>query len=152
MSTEIETTETQGGPPSWMSALASVVALVGMGDSIYLTVHHYTAEPVPCSITNGCEMVLASPYSELFGVPLAAFGIAAYFAAFSLALLTAFGNRIMWRFFGVQTLVMAAFSGWLLYVQAFVIGAFCQYCLLSAGTTFTLLSIFIVSLFLRRRS
>ena len=35
-------------------------------------------------------------------VPLAAFGAAAYFVAFSLALLTAFGNRRMWKLFGAR--------------------------------------------------
>lgn len=149
---ELESVETVSGPPTWLSALASIFALVGLGDSIYLTVHHYTAEPVPCSITHGCEEVLSSSYSELFGMPLAAFGAAAYFLAFSLALLAVFGNRSMWRIFGLQTVIMAVFSGWLIYVQAVLIGSFCQYCLLSAGTSLTLFFIFIASLFFSRRS
>ena len=140
------------GPPAWLPALASVVALVGLGDAIYLTVHHYTAEPVPCSITNGCEMVLTSAYSEFWGIPLAAFGAAAYFAAFCLALLAAFGNRSMWRLYGVNTTIMALFSAWLIYLQASVIGAFCQYCLVSAGTSVTLFILFLISLLFRGRS
>lgn len=135
----------------WLPGLAAIVALVGLVDSIYLTVHHYTAEPVPCSITNGCEQVLTSAYAEVAGIPLAAFGAAAYFIAFSLALLTAFGNRSMWRLFGLQTLLMAAFSGWLIYVQAMVIHAFCQFCLLSAGSTLTLFLIFVASILPDRR-
>ena len=136
----------------WLSGFASVVALVGLVDAIYLTVHHYTAEPVPCSVTNGCEMVLTSSYSELFGVPLAAYGAFAYFLAFSLALLAAFGNRVTWKLFGVQTLLMASFSGWLIYVQATLIGAFCQYCLVSAGTSITLFVLFLISIYLSRRT
>ena len=140
------------GPPIWLSGFASVVAVVGLVDAIYLTVHHYTAEPVPCSVTNGCEMVLTSSYSELFGVPLAAYGAFAYFLAFSLALLAAFGNRVTWKLFGVQTLLMASFSGWLIYVQATLIGAFCQYCLVSAGTSITLFVLFLISIYLSRRT
>lgn len=139
------------GPPSWLPGVAAVVALVGLVDSIYLTVHHYTAEPVPCSVTHGCEQVLSSSYSELFGIPIAAFGAGAYLAAFSLALLSAFGNRFMWKLFGLHTVIMVVVSGWLIYVQAAVIGAFCQYCLLSAGTTFSLFFVFLLSLILRRR-
>src|SRR5688500_9886146 len=86
-----------------LPAAAALVALVGLADSVYLTVHHFTAEPVPCSIISGCETVLTSPYAEIAGVPLAALGAAAYFAAFSLALLAAFGNRFMWTLFGVQS-------------------------------------------------
>ncbi|HYJ89737.1 MAG TPA: vitamin K epoxide reductase family protein, partial [Pyrinomonadaceae bacterium] len=86
--------------------LAVIVALVGLADAIYLTIHHYTAEPVPCAITGGCEMVLTSPYAEIAGVPLAAFGAAAYFTAFALALLSAFGNSLTWKLFGALTTLM----------------------------------------------
>ena len=126
---------------------AALVALVGVADAAYLTVHHYTNEPVPCSLVAGCETVLTSQYAEIAGIPLAAFGAAAYFAAFSLAVLAAFGNRSMWTVFGVQVSLMAAFAIWLLYLQGFVIGAFCQFCLLSAATSFTLLVIFAISKF-----
>ena len=133
-------------------AAAAAVALVGLADSVYLTVHHLTAEPVPCSLISGCETVLTSPYAEMFGVPLAAYGAAAYFVAFSLALLTAFGNRGMWKVFGALTVIMACFTGWLFYLQAAVIGAFCQFCLLSALTSITLLVLFIISLLTGRKS
>lgn len=124
---------------------ASLTALVGLADSVYLTVHHYTAEPVPCSIIEGCETVLTSQYAELAGIPLAAFGAAAYFAAFSLALLAAYGSRTLWTLFGIQVGLMSLFTAWLIYLQAFVINAFCQFCLISAATTFTMLILFIVS-------
>lgn len=132
-----------------LPAAAAFIALVGLADAVYLTVHHLTAEPIPCGITGGCETVLTSSYAEIAGIPLAAFGAAAYFSAFSLALLTAFGNRLTWMLFGVQVILMAAFTSWLLYLQAYVIGAFCQFCLLSAATTFTMLGIFIASRFTR---
>jgi uncharacterized membrane protein len=131
--------------------LAAVIALFGLADSIYLTIHHLSGEQVPCSVTGGCETVLTSSYAEIGGVPLAAFGIAAYFLAFSLAILAAFGNRKMWFIFGLQVSLMAAFSLWLFYLQAFVIKAFCQFCLLSAITTLTLFVIAVISRFWRSR-
>jgi uncharacterized membrane protein len=57
-----------------------------------------------------------------------------------------------WTIFGVQVVLMAIFTGWLIYVQAALIGAFCQFCLLSAATTFTLTILFLISLGLRRVS
>jgi uncharacterized membrane protein len=125
---------------------AVVVAIIGLIDAIYLTIHYYTAEPVPCTITGGCEMVLTSPYAEVAGIPLAAFGAAAYFVAFALALLTVYGNPMTWKLFGALSLLMAAFSGYLIYVQAEYIHAFCQFCLLSAGTSFTLFILFLISI------
>jgi len=132
--------------------IAVIIALIGIADAVYLTVHHYTAEAVPCSLTGGCEQVLTSEYAEIAGIPLAAFGAMAYFIAFSLALLSIYGNRTAWTIFGVQVVLMAIFTGWLIYVQAALIGAFCQFCLLSAATTFTLAILFFVSLGLRRVS
>jgi uncharacterized membrane protein len=137
------------GGIAWVPVLAAIVALIGLADAVYLTVHHLTAVPVPCSILSGCETVLTSPYAEIAGVPLAAFGALAYFVAFSLAILAAFGNRLMWTLFGIQVTLMALFTAWLVYLQAFVIGAFCQFCLLSAITTLILLVLFVISKFRR---
>jgi uncharacterized membrane protein len=131
--------------------LAAIVALIGVCDASYLTYHHYMAMPVPCSITGGCEEVLTSSYAELWGVPLAIYGAAAYLVAFVLASLSVFRNRLAWTLFGVQVTLMALFSGWLIYVQAMLIEAFCQFCLLSAGTSFILFLIFLASLVFRRR-
>ena len=128
---------------------AALVALVGLADAVYLTINHYTGEKVPCSVTGGCEAVLTSAWSEIGGIPLAAFGAAAYFVAFSLAVLAAFGNRAMWRVFGVVASLMAVFSVYLLYVQKFEIKEFCQYCLLSAATSVTLFLIALWSRFWR---
>lgn len=148
---EAEPNETvTGASIAKLPIAAAVVALAGLADAVYLTVHHLTSEPVPCSIISGCETVLTSPYAEIAGVPLAACGAIAYFAAFSLALLAAFGNRMMWTLFGIQVVLMSLFTAWLLYLQGFVIGAFCQFCLISAVTTFTMLAIFIASRIFRR--
>jgi len=133
-----------------LKLIAVVLSLVGVADGIYLTVHHYTQEAVPCSLTDGCEQVLTSQYAEIAGIPLAALGAAAYFLAFSFALLSIYGNKITWKLFGFQVVLMALFTGWLLYVQAYLIHAFCQFCLLSALTTFSLLIVYLLSLFVVR--
>jgi uncharacterized membrane protein len=130
--------------------LAAVVALIGLGDAIYLTIHHLTGEKVPCSVTGGCETVLTSPYAEIGGIPLAAFGAIAYFIAFSLAILAAFGNRTMWLVFGIQVSLMALTSLFLIYLQLFVINAICQYCMLSAGVCITLFIIAVISRFWKK--
>jgi uncharacterized membrane protein len=136
---------------SKLAIAASIVALVGLVDSIYLTVHHFTAEPVPCSIIEGCDQVLTSSYAEMAGIPLAAFGAAAYFVAFALAVMRAFGDERTWKIFGVHVTLMAIFSAWLMYVQAVIIGAFCQFCLISAMTTLILFGLFFASIVLSRK-
>ncbi len=152
MSSAFETTIDQSdNTVAKLPLVAAIVALGGVADAVYLTVKHFTGEAVPCSIVEGCEQVLTSSYAEIFGVPLAAFGALAYFTAFSLAILAAFGNRRMWTLFGIQVVLMAIFTAWLVYLQAFVIEAFCQFCLISAAITLVLLAIFLVSKFSRAR-
>ncbi len=138
-------------PIGKLPLLASLIALIGLGDAVYLTIQHYTAAPVPCSLIESCEKVLTSPYAEIAGVPLAALGAAAYFVAFSLAILAAFGNRLMWTLFSIQAFLMAVFSIYLLYLQGAVIGAFCQFCLISAATSILLAIIAALSFFSSRK-
>lgn len=118
--------------------LAAIVALVGLGDAVYLTVEHLSGRSAQCVITSGCSRVLMSPYASPAGIPLAAIGAAAYFTAFSLATLAAFGYRQAGRILSILVLLMFLATLVLLYLQAFVIREFCDYCLLSALLVFIL--------------
>ena len=119
-------------------ALAAVVSLVGLADSVYLTVQHLTGETAVCLASSGCHEVLASKYAAFGRVPLALLGAVAYFTVFSSATLAAYGYKFAGRLLTGMVLIMFAMTLWLLYVQAFVLHAFCDYCLLSAGIVFAL--------------
>lgn len=146
---ELDKIERTSNSPKFFAVIASVAALVGLIDAVYLTIKHFKEEAVPCSLITGCEQVLTSSHAEMFGIPLAVYGAAAYFLAFSLAILAIFGNRKMWFVFGVLASIMFAYSLYLLYVQGFVIEAFCQFCLLSAISSTTLFIVAAVSRFWR---
>jgi uncharacterized membrane protein len=148
VSNEIQST---GGVRKIFPLVAVFFAIVGLIDASYLTYHHYTAEAVPCGLTGGCEMVLESAYATFHDIPIAIFGAAAYLVALVLALIATSGRRWAWWLYGLQALAMASVGGWLIYVQANYIHAFCQFCLLSAGTSFTLLLVFLISLAFKRR-
>ena len=119
-------------------AIAAAVSLIGLGDAIYLTIEHLTGESVRCTVIAGCSEVLGSSYAVVAGVPLAAVGAAAYFGVFSLATLAAFGYRLAGMLLAILVVIMFLMTLWLLYLQAFVIHHFCQFCLLSALVTFVL--------------
>ncbi|HKY27898.1 MAG TPA: vitamin K epoxide reductase family protein [Pyrinomonadaceae bacterium] len=127
---------------------AAVVALIGLADSIYLAVEHVSGRSVRCTIVTGCSEVLSSPYATVRGIPLAFFGALAYFTAFSLATLAAFGYRFAGKLMTPLVGLMFLTTLWLTYLQAFVIRAWCQFCLLSALTT-TILTVLV--LLARRR-
>ena len=131
---------------------AAIVSLLGLADAIYLTVQHVTGQSVICTIVSGCSEVLSSSYAVVAGVPLALFGAAAYFGVFSLATLAAFGYRVAGKLLIPLVLLMFLFSLWLIYLQGFVIGAWCQFCLLSAAVTTALSVIVLTGLFLKRKT
>ncbi len=131
-------------------AIAALLALVGLADALYLTIEHVTGKTVQCTIVAGCSEVLSSSYAVMGGVPLAAVGAAAYFTVFSLATLAAFGYRAAGTLLTPITAVMVLVSLWLIYVQAFVIRAFCQFCLLSAAISFGLFVVALIAHFRRK--
>ncbi|MDQ2974116.1 MAG: vitamin K epoxide reductase family protein [Acidobacteriota bacterium] len=127
-------------------AAAAFISLIGLADSIYLTVEHLSGRSVRCTIVSGCSEVLSSPYATVRGVPLALLGAIGYFTVFSLATLAAFGYRWTGKLLSLIVVIMFAMTLWLLYLQAFVIGHFCQFCLLSALVTTVLMVLVIAAL------
>ena len=120
-------------------AVAALLSLLGLADALYLTIEHVTGQSVRCTILAGCSAVLSSPYAVVAGIPLAAIGAAAYFTVFSLAILAIFGYHIAGKLLLPLVGAMFLVTLWLIYLQAFVIREFCQYCLLSALITTALL-------------
>ena len=69
-----EPAETNPRGISWLYFTAAMLSLVGLADSIYLTVEHLTGQSLRCTIISGCSEVLSSPYSHIGNLPLAALG------------------------------------------------------------------------------
>ena len=130
---------------------AAIVALFGLADGIYLTIEHVTGRTAQCIASSGCQEVLSSQYAAIGPIPLASLGALAYFAAFSTALLAAFGYAKCRSLFALLVGMMFAVTLWLFYLQAFVLHAFCDYCLFSAGVTTVLTLIAIMNALPRHR-
>ena len=132
---------------AWIFIAVAALSLIGLCDSIYLLVKHLTGQTVQCTISTGCDEVLASSYATIFGYPLAAFGALAYFTAFSLAILTVFGYRHARMLLIILVGLMTLMTLRLVYLQAFVIGKYCEFCLLSAAITLSLAVLMLAVLF-----
>ena len=122
--------------------LIAFLAFIGMVDALYLSIKR-NAGPIPCHITRGCTDVLTSKYSEMAGIPLSWLGLAFYVTIFSLAVFNMFEDpkhpspRPLTGVFylsGAGLIVSALLVG----VQAFILKAFCEYCLLSAVLVLTM--------------
>lgn len=141
--------ETQSEPLSRgrviLYCVAALFCLLGLADATYLAVLAFTGETAACSGQAGCFEVLGSAYSKIAGIPVAAFGVAGYFSAFTFAIFAAFNYPRAWKFFTLMVGILFAATLWFLYVQAFVLHAFCRYCLFSAAITFLLMGLVVAS-------
>jgi uncharacterized membrane protein len=114
---------------------ALIIGILGFLDATYLTIQHYKNVIPPCTIS-GCEIVLTSQYSTILGIPLALLGSFFYLTVIILALvlLTSF-RKIILQVFYLFSITGLLVSLALLFLQAFVIKSFCQYCLISCATS-----------------
>ncbi|HET9946449.1 MAG TPA: vitamin K epoxide reductase family protein [Patescibacteria group bacterium] len=115
------------------------MAFVGFLDSVYLTIAHYKDLTVPCTLAHGCEIVLTSKYATFLGVPIALFGAGFYVVCLALLLLYFQSNKniLPTILLGLTTIALGI-GIYLVYLQAAVLHAFCQYCLLSELIDFLL--------------
>lgn len=105
-----------------------ILAVLGFGISLYLAVSHYLGFTVPCDITRGCEAVLNSKYSSIFGLPLSVLGVA-YFSGVIISALLA-NHYALWRKILTVVLGLGALASLgFLSIQFFILKKVCQYCL-----------------------
>jgi uncharacterized membrane protein len=126
----------------------ALIAFLGMVDTFYISIKR-GGPPVACHVTKGCNDVLTSTYSTLAGIPISWFGLAFYLVVFSCAVFELSGaaksaHLIFWPAVGAFVI-----SAILVGIQAFILHAFCEYCLMSALFS---TSIFLLSIQRRNRS
>lgn len=133
-----------------MRYLLALLACAGIVVSALALHVHYSTESAPCSINEkwDCGIVNHSPYAVMYGVPVAALGIAGYLLMVALALLRRRSLLL------VATLLGMAFALYLTHIEARVLGVWCLYCVISQGivAAMTLLAIgWVVSHTMRAR-
>ncbi|HUC86887.1 MAG TPA: vitamin K epoxide reductase family protein [Candidatus Saccharimonadales bacterium] len=135
--------------PRWLVPAALVIIALGIGDTVYLTIAHYTT-PVLLSCPDtgiiNCAKVTTSSYSKILGIPVALLGLIFFLGNLPLHLPAAWRSPSVL----VRRLRLAASASgilmvfWLLYVELFRLNAICLYC--STAHVLTLL-LFIVTVF-----
>jgi uncharacterized membrane protein len=115
----------------------ALISLAGLFLGAYLTLYHFgVIGSLACGVSS-CEQVQTSRWSMFLGVPVATWGVGFY--AMMLALTMASLHE---RFAESPRLPLALvvlsgwgvlFTGWLNYLEAFVIHAWCEWCLGSAA-------------------
>ena len=134
----------------WLTASAYfVISAVGLSDSLYITIKYYLNSAVNCSILQGCDKVLTSPYSKIFGVPVALLGVIYYLSVFTIILIYLKNkNKNLITLLLYLTLAGFLASLWFTYLQIFVIKTLCIYCITSALSSTAL---FVLTLLCKKR-
>jgi uncharacterized membrane protein len=94
----------------------------------YLTYVHYQPDALICTSSGGCETVQDSSYAELAGIPVALLGLLGYVAVL---VLVAWDSELARTLSAAIALVAAGFAVYLIVLQAFVIDAWCIWCLVN---------------------
>ena len=136
---------TQGRPaaPFWLQLTSWLVAMAGLGVSIYLTIAHFTESKLAGCSESGlvnCTKVTTSPQSYVFGIPVAVLGLA--FFVFAVAAMSPWAWRSRRREVHIvrlaSTVVGIGFVLYLIYAELFIIGSICLYCTSVHVLTFVL--------------
>lgn len=135
--------------PYPITIILLILSFLGFIDSLYLTITHYQRSLPNCSVFTGCEKVVTSQFSTVFGIPLGFFGAIYFFVMFYLTIAILTSQKKMYiKLFNKAAYVGLLISFFLFLIQALIIKSFCQYCVLSEIVA---LFIFIFSLILVRR-
>lgn len=124
---------------SFLLGLFLILAFLGFLDASYLTILHYKNVLPPCTIAHGCETVLTSKYATVLGLPVALFGAGFYlFVMVLVGLFWQTGKKMVPALLLALTTAGLLVGIYLVYLQAFVLHAYCQYCLTSELIDFLL--------------
>ncbi len=120
--------------PSW---LLIVVLLAGLCAASYLAYAEITADEAFCGTVGDCNTVQQSEYALLFGfLPMAIFGLLGYVAMILAWIMGLSANQktASWGKFALLVFALfgTVFSIYLTFLEPFVIGATCVWCLTSA--------------------
>ena len=136
--------------------LTALVALVGLFVALYMALYKAGVIGTLACGTGSCETVQLSRWAEFLGIPVANWGVAFYAVVFGLAFLATTErwsdsrglDFSLWALTGWGVL----FSGWLTYLELFVIHAICRWCVVSAVIALVLFVLTLLDLKLSARS
>lgn len=127
-------------PPDWA---IPALALVGMAVALYLAFVEVAGVEAVCGPVGDCNTVQQSEYARIFGIPVGLLGVVGYgilLALWGVGRLTpgswrARARRVIWW----MALAATGFSVYLTFLEPFVIGATCAWCLTSAAVATSIL-------------
>lgn len=131
--------------------LLTILAVVGLLDSWYILYKKQKNEKLVCFVGEDCNEVVNSKYSHIYGVPNEVLGIIFYLSVLGIVGLVALGTKELHGISLMAVIHLTAFFALLLSIfltaiQAFVLKAWCEYCLVASFANF---GIFVLAFFVQ---
>lgn len=134
-------------PKPWPNWVLPVLLVIGLGIAIYLSLIEVSGDEAICGPVGDCNAVQQSEYSKLFGVlPVAILGMLGYIAI-GISWLISLKTSGKLRFYAKMAMFLIALFGllffiYLTFLEPFIIGATCAWCIASA-ITMTLINLYV---------
>lgn len=124
------------GAPPMNRMIVAALSMAGFFVALYLWAHNLgLTGPIVCGVGD-CGTVQASEYASVGPIPVSLIGVLGYVVLFVLSFMGIQPGRRESKVIGGLLLAGAAggtaFSAYLTYLEAYVINAWCQYCVASA--------------------
>ncbi|MEX1294959.1 MAG: vitamin K epoxide reductase family protein [Candidatus Limnocylindrales bacterium] len=133
----------RGSLPSFPRWSVIVLVIIGAGVAAYLATVETSGSAAVCGPVGDCNAVQQSEYAQVFGVPVGVLGVAGYAAIGGLWLVSRLtggtAREASTLLIGVGAWVGTLFSIYLTFLEPFVIGATCMWCISSAVVMMALL-------------
>jgi uncharacterized membrane protein len=122
---------------SWSKWLIPVLSIIGLAVAVYLSYVDISSSKAVCGPVGDCNTVQESTYAYLFGIiPVGVIGIIGYIAILLAWFIQYFGSLSLQKFGTMAIWLMVwfgmIFSIYLTFLEPFVIGATCIWCITSA--------------------
>ncbi len=127
-------------------------SILGLIISAFLAYEYLQPTPIICPLTgNGCELVRKSEYSSIFGISIPYLGVLFYtgFAFISIWLSQNF-NKLLNNLRLLAAGFSVLFGIYLTYLEAFVINAYCFWCVCSFMVSIVIFLLALLSIKERR--
>lgn len=120
-------------PPAWVQTALPILAVIGLGVAAYLAYVETQSVTAVCGPVGDCNAVQTSEYAYLFGIPIGVLGVLGYVAILAAWAWSKWqGDRRAALALLAMTAFGVIFSIYLTYLEPFVIGAVCAWCLTSS--------------------
>lgn len=134
-----------------LNRIIFVFSILGLIISAFLTYEYLQPTPVVCPLTgNGCELVRKSEYSQILGISIPYIGIIYYFLT---AIVSIYLSQNYKKIFDKLRLFAAflsfMFGVYLTYLEAYVIKAYCFWCISSFVISIIILALALKSVLVK---